>query len=440
MADSDPRNHAEFGFQADVSDTEKRQLKRDESNSSLNSLLAFPSAVSDTTHRAWERVQERYKRNPNPKWVDIIRGLSFLNPLASSTVTSALSFGIFSVLIFHAYVNIEQFRSTVENLQASVVANIVELTVFAGAILLIQLAYTLNRSRPVYIVDFATFKPPAKNVITHEKFMELTRDSKRFSEEAINFQEKLLVRNGLGPKTAFPDAMFRASEIGKTGKPEVALNMASARQEAEEVMFSSVADLLRNNNISPKEIDILIVNCSLFNPTPSLSAMIVNHFGMRHDVLTYNLSGMGCSAGLISIDLAKDLLQVHRNSTCIVVSTENITQNWYLGKEKSMLLTNTLFRMGGAAVLLSNKRRMRSRARYQLLHTVRTHRGADDPAYLSVYQVEDEDGVKGVRLSKSIMDVSGAALRQNITTLGPLVLSLDEQAKFIINFFRRWVT
>ena len=52
------------------------------------------------------------------------------------------------------------------------------------------------------------------------------------------------------------------------------------------------------------------MNCSLFNPTPSLSAMIVNHFKMKSSVVSYNLSGMGCSAGVISISLAKELLQV----------------------------------------------------------------------------------------------------------------------------------
>ena len=57
------------------------------------------------------------------------------------------------------------------------------------------------------------------------------------------------------------------------------------------------------------QVDIVIVNCSLFNPTPSLSAMVVNHFGMRPDIKSYNLSGMGCSAGIISIGLAKELLQ-----------------------------------------------------------------------------------------------------------------------------------
>lgn len=44
---------------------------------------------------------------------------------------------------------------------------------------------------------------------------------------------------------------------------------------------------------------------SLFSPTPSLCSMVSHKFGMRSDARTYNLSGMGCSAGVISLDLAK---------------------------------------------------------------------------------------------------------------------------------------
>jgi len=55
--------------------------------------------------------------------------------------------------------------------------------------------------------------------------------------------------------------------------------------------------------------------------------------------------------------------QVYPNSTALVVSTENITQNWYFGNDRAMLIPNCLFRVGGAAVLLSNKRSDRRRAK-----------------------------------------------------------------------------
>ena len=54
---------------------------------------------------------------------------------------------------------------------------------------------------------------------------------------------------------------------------------------------------------------------------------------------------------------------MYPNSTALVVSTENITQNWYFGNDRSMLIPNCLFRVGGAAMLLSNKRSDRRRAK-----------------------------------------------------------------------------
>ena len=50
--------------------------------------------------------------------------------------------------------------------------------------------------------------------------------------------------------------------------------------------------------------------CSCFAPTPSLASMVVNHFKMRTDVLSHNLAGMGCSSGVIAIDMARHYLQV----------------------------------------------------------------------------------------------------------------------------------
>ncbi|KAF2597191.1 hypothetical protein F2Q68_00010648 [Brassica cretica] len=139
----------------------------------------------------------------------------------------------------------------------------------------------------------------------------------------------------------------------------------------------------------------------------------------------------------------KEAETVQPNSYALVVSTENITQNWYLGNDRSMLLSNCIFRMGGAAVLLSNRSSDRSRSKYQLIHTVRTHKGADDNAFGCVYQREDnnaeETGKVGVSLSKNLMAIAGEALKTNITTLGPLVLPMSEQLLFFATLVARKV-
>ena len=58
------------------------------------------------------------------------------------------------------------------------------------------------------------------------------------------------------------------------------------------------------------QIDAVIVNCTSFSPVPSLAAAVINHFKMKPTVLAYSLSGMGCAASVIAIDLARELLQV----------------------------------------------------------------------------------------------------------------------------------
>ena len=137
----------------------------------------------------------------------------------------------------------------------------------------------------------------------------------------------------------------------------------------------------------------------------------------------------GCSASLLSVDLAAELLRSNPNSIAVVVSTELITQSLYHGHEKGMLLQNTLFRSGGAAILLTNKPRLVYRAKYRLRHLVRTQ-CADDESYNAVFECEDPAGVpsgrassaSGVRLSKEIVKVAGNAMKINLTQLGPLIL------------------
>lgn len=373
------------------------------SDSNLNTPLVPPSP---------SRALPDFKKSVKLKYVKlgyhylITHGMYLiLTPLIAVTVAQMSTFSIQDLYLLWDHL---QF-------------NLVSAILCSTLLVFLTTLYFLTRPRPVYLLNFSCYKPEPDRQCTRSIFMERSGLTGMFTEDNLRFQQKILERSGLGETTYLPEAVLRVP-------PNPC--MAEARKEAEAVMFGAIDDLLAKTKVKTKDIGVLIVNCSLFNPTPSLSAMVINHYKLRGNIISYNLGGMGCSAGLLSLDLAKDLLQVHPNSYALIISMENITLNWYFGNDKSMLVSNCIFRMGGAAILLSNRRSDRRRSKYQLIHTVRTNKASDDKCFSCVFQEEDSNGKVGVRLSKDLMAVAGDALKTNITTLGPLVLPMSEQLLF----------
>ncbi|XP_062080272.1 3-ketoacyl-CoA synthase 7-like [Humulus lupulus] len=295
----------------------------------------------------------------------------------------------------------------------------------ATLIILLMILYFSTKPKPVYLMDFACYRPPDSLRVPASHFIEHVERSGRFTQESIDFQDKVLNRSGISSETCMPISVHEVIPN---------LSIRASKAEIEQVLFPIVKQLLskRTNNreINPKDIDILVTNCSLFCPTPSISSMVINKFGFRSDIKCFSLSGMGCSAGILAISLAKDLLKVHENSIALVLSMEAITPNGYQGQVKSMLLSNVLFRMGGAAVLLSNRKFDKPTAKYELQYLVRTHTGSDDHAYRSVFQDSDDDGEQGVSISRSLLHVAAKTLTINVSRLGPLVLPYSEQFRY----------
>ncbi|KVI01977.1 3-ketoacyl-CoA synthase 9-like [Cynara cardunculus var. scolymus] len=384
-------------------------------------------SATKTTANGGANVQIQRPPPPLPNFLASVK-LKYVKLGYHYLVTNLLTLCLLP-LIAVAAVHVSQLNlDDVGNLYRQLQYNSIAVMALGGAALLGFTAYLMTRPRTVYLVDYSCYRPSDDLKVQFNKFMERSKIHGGFNESALEFQRKILERSGLGEETYLPAALHCIPP---------APSMAAARQEAEDVMFGALENLFKSTNVNPKDIGILVVNCSLFNPTPSLSSMIVNKYKLRGNIKTFNIGGMGCSAGVIAVDLAKDMLQVHRNSYAVVVSMENITQNWYFGNKKSMLIPNCLFRVGGAAVLLSNKSADKRRAKYKLLHVVRTHCGSDDTAFNCVYQEQDAAGKTGVSLSKDLMAIAGGALKANITTLGPLVLPISEQLLFFATLIAR---
>ncbi|KAI4379955.1 hypothetical protein MLD38_006191 [Melastoma candidum] len=256
---------------------------------------------------------------------------------------------------------------------------------FSAVFILTLLVYFMSCPRSIYLIDFACYKPSDNLKVSKEQLLSHLRSTGNYDEALLGFHRRILETSGIGDKTYIPKPLLENPPVNCS-------TMKEGRGEASVVC--------------------------IFNPTPSFSAMIINHCKMRGNILSYNLGGMGCSAGVIAVDLARDILKANGNSYVVVVGTEMVGFNWYKGMVREMIVPNCFFRMGCSAVMLSNRRRDFRRAK-------------------CVYQEEDEERNKGLGVTKDLIEIGSEALKTNITTLGPLVLPFSEQLLFFATLLRR---
>ncbi|KAI4978695.1 hypothetical protein ZWY2020_015448 [Hordeum vulgare] len=286
--------------------------------------------------------------------------------------------------------------------------------------------YLMSRPRSVYLVDYSCCRPESSCRVSIASCTENARFS--LDDGGHRFMARMLKRSGLGDQTyAHPSLHYIPPHC----------YLGECRDEAEQVIFAVVDDLFAKTGVSPEAIGILVTNCTAFNPTPSLADMVVNKYKLRADIRSVHISGMGCSAGVISLEVVRNLLQAApRGAHALMVSTESTSLINYTGKNRAMLLPAALFRMGAAAVLLSTSR---SESRFRLTHIVRTITAAQDRAYRCAYQEEDDIGKMGVNLSKELVAVAGETLQANIVGIGSLVLPPSEKLLFALSFVARKV-
>uniref|UniRef100_A0A0D9VUM2 3-ketoacyl-CoA synthase n=1 Tax=Leersia perrieri TaxID=77586 RepID=A0A0D9VUM2_9ORYZ len=299
------------------------------------------------------------------------------------------------------------------------------LTVVLFAHAVAYLAWTAaarRRQSRCYLLDYVCHKPSDDRKVSTEMAGSVIERSKRLGLPEYRFLLRVIVRSGIGEETYCPRNVLDCREDAPTHQDSL--------DEMDAFFQDSIADLFARTGFSPRDVDVLVVNVSMFCPEPSLASMIVRRYGMREDVAAYSLAGMGCSAGLVSLDLARNALATRRRALALVVSTESIAPNWYTGTDKSMMLANCLFRCGGSAALVTNDPALRGRAKMELGCLVRTNIAANDDAHACAVQREDGDGSVGISLSKALPKAAVRAFAVNLRRLAPRILPITELARF----------
>lgn len=280
------------------------------------------------------------------------------------------------------------------------------------------------RNSICYMLAYECYKPSDDRKLGTDSCVKIITRNKNIHLEEYRHMLKTISSSGLGEETYCPRNFLTGREQCPT--------LDDAVSEMEDIFFSTLDKLFEKTGVSPSEIDVLVVNVSLFSPMPSLSSRIVNQYKMRNDIKSFNLSGMGCSGSLAAIDLVQRVFETYQNKYAIVVSTESLGPNWYCGKEKAMMLANCLYRSGGCSMLFTNRRGLRNRAILRLKSLARTHLGSSDEAYRCSIQEDDEHGYRGFRLTKSISRVAAKALGMNLKVLLRRVLPLSELLRYVV--------
>lgn len=96
-----------------------------------------------------------------------------------------------------------------------------------------------------------------------------------------------------------------------------------------------------------------------------------------------------------------------------------------------------MFRVGGAAVLLSNRPLDQCSLKYQLIHTVQTNTISSDTSYRALFQEEDPHGFVGVTVGTGFLVEARNAIKAHIATLAKLVLPTSDKILLMSNYLIR---
>ena len=290
--------------------------------------------------------------------------------------------------------------------------------------ILVWKLFDQRRDQECYILGYQCYKPLDDRKLGTECCGKIIRRNKNLGLNEYKFLLKAIVSSGIGEQTYAPRNVIEGREANPT--------LNDGISEMEEFFYDSIAKVLAKTGISSSEIDVLVVNVSMFAAVPSFTSRIINHYKMRQDVKAFNLTGMGCSASLISLDIVRNILKSQKNKCALLVTSESLSPNWYSGNDRSMILANCLFRTGGCVILLTNKRSLKHKAIMRLKCLVRTHHGAKDDAYGCCNQKEDDEGRLGFYLGKTLPKAATRAFVDNLRVLSPKILPARELLRFMI--------
>jgi len=199
------------------------------------------------------------------------------------------------------------------------------------------------------IRDVETANPPF--CLTQQEVLACILDILKPSGRVLGLYKRFLLDKGIHKR------YFACENLQILLNESVDEKMKRFEEWAVRLSVQAIEKLLQRWHYKPEDIDAIFVSTCTGYLCPGLSTYISQQLGLRESVHTLDLVGLGCTGALPGLRSADDYLSRHPGSTVLVVAVEICSAAIHWAEKPELILSNSIFSDGAAAVLLTNQQK-----------------------------------------------------------------------------------
>lgn len=198
------------------------------------------------------------------------------------------------------------------------------------------------------ILDVETANPP--HSLTQQEVLASVAEHVNPSNRALHLYRKFLSDEGIFRRS------FAWDDVRTLLHESVDEKMERYERWAVRLAAEAARKVLLQNSCPPVDINAVFVSTCTGYLCPGLSTYVSQAIGLPEDVYTLDLVGLGCAGALPALRAADDYLNRYPDSTVLVIAAEICSAAIHWDERPELILSNSIFGDGAAAVLLTNRR------------------------------------------------------------------------------------
>jgi predicted naringenin-chalcone synthase len=174
----------------------------------------------------------------------------------------------------------------------------------------------------------------------------------------------------------------------------------------------AIESCLQSVDMTPSDVDFLIVCTSTGYVCPDLGSRLIGHMGFRRDIQRASMLGLGCAGALPTLQRACDFVRAYPDRRALMLAVEICSACYFVDSSMETVVGNAICADGGAAFLVGGTLRKPNPQ-----PTIVDYHSCIDSAQIDKVGFERRDGKLRIVLATEVRDVASGLIEQALTPL-----------------------